>query len=83
MRTIQRNIVGAFIFSSDGKLLLGKNRKGGVYPGLWTVPGGGIKEGETKLAALKREILEETGVDITDAKIERLEGVLTGAAGAP
>jgi len=61
--------VGGFIFSSDGKLLLGKNRSGGVYEGSFVVPGGGVDEGETKLEALRREMLEETGIDINDAEV--------------
>ncbi len=69
MRTIQRDIVGGFIFSADGKLLLGKNRKGGVYEGLFVVPGGGVDEGETKEQALRREMLEETGIDIAAATV--------------
>ncbi len=78
LRTIKRDIVGAFIFSSDGKLLLGKNIKGGVYPDHWVIPGGGIEPNETKIDALKREIKEETGIDITTAEIEQIEGVLNG-----
>lgn len=69
MRTIHRDIVGGFIFSSDGKLLLGKNRTGGVYEGSFVVPGGGVDEGETRLQALKREMLEETGLDIGRAEV--------------
>ena len=69
MRTIQRDIVGGFIFSADGKLLLGKNRKGGVYEGLFVVPGGGVDTGETKPQALRREMLEETGIDIATATV--------------
>ena len=69
MRTIHRNIVGGFIFSNDGKLLLGKNRKGGVYEGLFVVPAGGVDEGETKEEALSREIFEETGIDVTKAVV--------------
>lgn len=78
MRTVHRKIVGAFIFSNDGKVLLGHNRKGGVYQGMLIVPGGGIEEGETEVQALKREVLEETGIDISDAIIRRLETVEMG-----
>lgn len=78
MRTIQRKIVGAFIFSNDNKLLLGKSVKGGVYPDCWIVPGGGVEPDETKVEAVKREILEETGIDISSAKIEQIEGALSG-----
>lgn len=69
MRTVHRDIVGGYIFSKDGKLLLGKNRNGGVYEGAFVVPGGGVDQGETKEIALHREILEETGIDINKAKI--------------
>ena len=72
MRTIHRDIVGGFIFSKDGKFLLGKNRSGGVYEGSFVVPGGGVDEGETQLEALKREMLEETGIDINNSKITKL-----------
>jgi 8-oxo-dGTP pyrophosphatase MutT (NUDIX family) len=72
---IHREIVGGFIISSDDKILLGKT---GVYSGLWVVPGGGIDHGETKLEALRREILEETGIDIDGMKIEDMKVDLTG-----
>lgn len=72
MRTIHRDIVGGFIFSKDGKLLLGKNRHGGVYEGSFVVPGGGVNERETKLEALRREMFEETGIDIDNAEVSKL-----------
>ena len=78
LRTIKRDIVGAFIFSSDGKLLLGKNIKGGVYSGCWVIPGGGIETGETKVDALKREVKEEVGIEIANAEIEQIDGILKG-----
>lgn len=66
MRTIQRKIVSALIFSKDGKILMGKKdpNKGGVYPDVWHIPGGGIEEGETMEQTLAREIFEEVGIDI-------------------
>jgi len=69
MRTIYRDVVGGFIFSKDGKVLLGKNRAGGVYEGSFVVPGGGIEDGETKEQALRREMLEETGINIVAGEI--------------
>lgn len=72
MQSISRKIVGAFIFSQDGMILLGKNRPGGVYDGLWTIPGGGVEEGEDNISALKRETAEEVGLDIGDASIVEL-----------
>jgi len=78
MRTINRKIVGAFIFSSDDKILLGHNKKGGTYQGMLVIPGGGIEEGETELEAVKREILEETGVNLASATITQLDNVATG-----
>ncbi|MGY4893686.1 MAG: NUDIX hydrolase [Candidatus Saccharimonadota bacterium] len=78
MRTIQRNIAGAFIFSNDDHVLLGKNVKGGVYEDLWVVPGGGIDEGESKEEAARRELLEEVGIDITTGSVEEIDFPQTG-----
>ena len=66
MRTIQRKIVSALIISNDRKILMGKKdpSKGGVYPNVWHIPGGGIEEGETMEQALAREVFEEVGIDI-------------------
>jgi 8-oxo-dGTP pyrophosphatase MutT (NUDIX family) len=71
MKEIERDIVSALIFAKDGKLFQGMkdSRKGGVYSDCWHIPGGGVDEGETKEEALKREIKEETGIDISGYEI--------------
>jgi 8-oxo-dGTP pyrophosphatase MutT (NUDIX family) len=78
MKTIERDIAGAFIFSSDRCILLGKTRLGGAYQGCWVVPGGGIEPGETELEALQREIFEELSMDITKYKTQVIDMPLTG-----
>lgn len=59
--------VGAIILNKDG-LVLGLERKD--IPDAWQMPQGGLDEGETLLDAVKREILEETG--IRDQNLELL-----------
>lgn len=65
MRTVKRDIVGAFVFSNDGKTLLGLHGAGSSYAGFWVVLGGGVDEGESKEGALHREFLEEAGLDLS------------------
>jgi 8-oxo-dGTP pyrophosphatase MutT (NUDIX family) len=80
MRTIHREIVSALIFSKDNKLLMGMKdaNGGGVYADCWHIPGGGIDEGEEKEVALRREILEEVGIDINRAKVSLADNKGTG-----
>ena len=82
MQTIHRNIVVALLFSSDGKLLLGKKdpRAGGVYPDNWHLPGGGIEPGESQQEALRREIKEEVGINIAPYPAEFVDGSGYGEA---
>lgn len=70
-REIERNIVSALIFAQDGRLFQGMKdtQKGGVYSDCWHIPGGGVDEGEDKEKALKREIKEETGIDVSGYEI--------------
>lgn len=55
-RTI--DVVGAVI-TKDGLVLCAQRGHNGNLPGLWEFPGGKIEHGESKHAALEREITEE------------------------
>jgi ADP-ribose pyrophosphatase YjhB (NUDIX family) len=55
--------VGALIFGQSGRVLMVRTQK---WSGLWGIPGGKIKWGEPAVKALRREIKEETNLDITD-----------------
>ena len=55
--------VGAVIFNNEGKVLLVK-RKHPPNKGSWAIPGGKVKYGETLEEAIKREMKEETNLDI-------------------
>ena len=53
----------------DGKYLITKRAADKAWaPGLWEVSGGAAIAGETSEDAVKREILEETGLDVTNAE---------------
>lgn len=58
--------VGALIFNDAGHLLLVRTHK---WSNLWGIPGGKIKRGETCEDALRREIKEETNLDIDRIKL--------------
>jgi phosphoglycolate phosphatase len=62
-REIPLATVGALIFNSKNEALMIRTHK---WSNLWGIPGGKIKFGETADAALRREILEETGLKISD-----------------
>lgn len=55
--------VGALIFNSQNEALMIRTHK---WSNLWGIPGGKIKFGESSEAALRREILEETALKISD-----------------
>jgi 8-oxo-dGTP diphosphatase len=58
--------VGAVIEDKDGRILLVKHKpeRGGYWQGKWICPGGKLKLGETLEEGARREVREETGLDI-------------------
>jgi len=55
--------VGALIFNDRDEVLMVQTHK---WSNLWGIPGGKIKWGEPGPAALRREIREETGLEVSD-----------------
>jgi len=54
--------VGGVIFHEDSVLLVKRAQEPGI--GQWSFPGGAVELGETLIEALKREIYEETSLEI-------------------
>ena len=59
--------VALMIFNEQGQLLLCKHTYRRQYP--WGLPGGGLKPGEDPQQAVRRELFEETGCAIQDARL--------------
>jgi 8-oxo-dGTP diphosphatase len=59
--------VGVFVVR-DGKVLLGL-RRGSHGSGTWGTPGGHLEHGESIEECARREVLEETGLEVADLRL--------------
>src|SRR5690606_3657370 len=58
----RRLVVGAVVTDGAGRVFVQRrSRDRELFPGAWDVVGGHAETGEDALAALRREVLEETG----------------------
>jgi 8-oxo-dGTP diphosphatase len=62
MRTV---IVAAGIVIEGGRVLLTQRKTGAHLAGMWEFPGGKVEPGEDPKEALRRELVEELGIDVT------------------
>jgi ADP-ribose pyrophosphatase YjhB (NUDIX family) len=60
--SIRARVTGVLI--EEGKILLVKHKQQVDTDRYWSLPGGKVERGETLEAALKREMFEETGLNI-------------------
>ena len=61
---MRRLVVAAVVRRDDGRLLLARRLAEAHLGGLWEFPGGAVEEGESPPDALRRELLEELGVEV-------------------
>jgi len=74
--------VGALIFE-DAKILLVERAKEPLK-GYWSLPGGILETGEKLDTAIRREVLEETGLEVEPLSIfEIFERIMPDAGGRP
>jgi 8-oxo-dGTP diphosphatase len=59
--------VGVLI-DAQGRFLLTTRPAGKVYGGWWEFPGGKLESGESVVAALARELHEELGIEVVEAR---------------
>jgi len=62
------HVAAGILIRPDGQFLLGSRPEGKPYAGWWEFPGGKLEAGETAAEALARELHEEMGVTVTDAR---------------
>jgi 8-oxo-dGTP diphosphatase len=71
--------VVAGILERNGRVLICRRRADQPHPLKWEFPGGKVEAGETARAALRRELLEELGIESEPAiEIDRYEFVYPG-----
>jgi 8-oxo-dGTP diphosphatase len=64
--------VAGLVSNSEGEIVLARHPRRG-----WEIPGGQVDEGENLIHALKREVREETGIEI---RVGALTGIYSKAS---
>jgi 8-oxo-dGTP diphosphatase len=62
------HVMAGVLLDDNGCVLLAQRPAGKHLAGFWEFPGGKLEAGETPLAALARELLEELGIHVRDAE---------------
>jgi 8-oxo-dGTP diphosphatase len=65
---MERQVVVGAAIVRDGRVLAARRTAPASAAGRWELPGGKVEPGETDAESLRREIVEELGVEITVAR---------------
>jgi 8-oxo-dGTP diphosphatase len=57
--------VVAALIEKDGRYLIAQRTSHATFPLHWEFPGGKVEQGETDEEALKREMMEELGIEVS------------------
>ena len=67
----ERLVVSAALVNNN-RVLVVRRSSNDSYPGMWEFPGGGVDNDETVVGAIKREVREETNLEIGEYPINEL-----------
>lgn len=62
------HVVVGLVFNEKGEILVAERQQQKFQGGRWEFPGGKVERNEDPLAALKRELYEEIGIQVTHAE---------------
>lgn len=69
MKEFKNKHIGAYgVMIDENKIALIRKSRGG-YKGKLDLPGGGIEHGELPIEAVRREIMEEVGIEVDNIKL--------------
>ncbi len=63
-------VSAAALIDADGRILLTQRPEGKHMGGMWEFPGGKVEAGESADDALRREMMEELGVDLCESCLQ-------------
>jgi 8-oxo-dGTP diphosphatase len=69
MMTMPTLVVAAGVVVEHGRVLLTRRRAGSHLAGAWELPGGKVHPGEDPRDAVRRELREEIGIEVTVGEI--------------
>ena len=61
-------VAAGILRDAAGRVLITERLCDGPFDGLWEFPGGKISDNESSREALKRELAEELGIEVTDLR---------------
>jgi 8-oxo-dGTP diphosphatase len=62
------HVAAAAVFDARGRVLIARRHEHRHQGGLWEFPGGKVETGESVTAALRRELQEEVGITVREAR---------------